>query len=110
MNFGHGIKNTKNHARSTCKEFGIKLTYSSYNSEKIYVPDNLYIIDTMNTADRSLAIVDYALRRRFVFIDVKPAFSNMGFEKLLRSHNVSDTIISKIRSRMFRNLVSWLSS
>jgi len=82
------------------KEFGIKLTYSSQNSEKFYIPNNLYIIGTMNTADRSLAIVDYALRRRFVFINVKPAFSNKGFEELLRSNNVSDTIIAKIRSRM----------
>lgn len=82
------------------KEFGIKLTYSSQNSDKFYIPDNLYLIGTMNTADRSLAIVDYALRRRFVFIDIKPAFSNKGFEVLLRSNNVSDTIIAKIRSRM----------
>ena len=82
------------------KEFGIKLTYSSQNSEKFYIPDNLYIIGTMNTADRSLAIVDYALRRRFVFIDIKPAFSNKGFEELLRSNNISAKIIALIRSRM----------
>jgi 5-methylcytosine-specific restriction protein B len=82
------------------REFGIKMTYSRQDSEKFYIPENLYIIGTMNTADRSLAIVDYALRRRFVFIDMKPAFSHIGFTELLMSYNVSDSLIAKIRSRM----------
>lgn len=47
-----------------------------YTKEDFSVPKNVYIIGMMNTADRSLAIIDYALRRRFAFYDVRPAFNN----------------------------------
>ena len=50
-----------------------------YSDEKFYVPKNVYIIGMMNTADRSLAMLDYALRRRFAFYDLKPAFEQEGF-------------------------------
>ena len=54
--------------------YALKLTYSEENSPRFYVPENVYIIGCMNTADRSIAIVDYALRRRFAFCDVEPEF------------------------------------
>lgn len=50
-----------------------------YSDEKFYVPKNVYIIGMMNTADRSLAMLDYALRRRFAFYDMKPAFDQEQF-------------------------------
>ena len=50
-----------------------------YSDEFFSVPDNVYLIGTMNTADRSLAAIDYALRRRFGFFNISPAFDSDGF-------------------------------
>lgn len=52
-----------------------------YNKELFSVPQNMFIIGMMNTADRSLAMIDYALRRRFKFYPMKPGFDSESFKK-----------------------------
>ena len=76
----------------------IRLTYSPSN-ESFFVPDNLYVIGTMNTADRSLTIVDYALRRRFAFIKMKPNYGEYFFNFLLKK-GLSNEMISDIKNKM----------
>lgn len=61
----------------------------SYRDEMFAVPSNVYIIGMMNTADRSLAMIDYALRRRFSFYEMKPGLDNPVFDKEIKAKNDS---------------------
>ena len=80
-------------------EYAIKLTYSK-DEESFYIPDNVHIIGTMNTADRSLAMVDYALRRRFAFINLKPEYKSKKFHSHLKDNGVPETVAINIVNKM----------
>ena len=67
---------------------------------RLSVPDNVYILGTMNLADRSLAGMDYAMRRRFAFVTLEPQFGESVFEDWLRERGVPDTMIDRINDRM----------
>jgi len=81
-------------------EHAIPLTYSESPDETFYLPANLHFIGTMNTADRSLAMVDYALRRRFAFETLDPAMDSPAFATWLKERKATDTLIARIRTKI----------
>lgn len=81
--------------------YAVRLTYSRATDPDFFVPPNLYLIGTMNTADRSLAIIDYALRRRFAFIDIEPCY-DQSFVEHLQKQGISATLAQFIAQQIPR--------
>jgi 5-methylcytosine-specific restriction enzyme B len=81
-------------------EYALPLVYRNEDEPRFFIPSNLYLIGLMNVADRSLAMVDYALRRRFAFATLKPQYESYLYRQWLLDRSMSPEIVTLIVDRM----------
>ena len=94
--FGEMLTLLENSKRS--EQYAMSLTYRKDDLEKIYIPENLYIIGTMNTADKSLNHMDFAFRRRFSFFNLKPMLNESWATWLQEKLEIDVSVTVKIRN------------
>lgn len=80
----------------------IELAYRKEPGEKIYIPINLHIIGSMNIADRSLSVIDIALRRRFAFMDLEPTLGQAWEDWVHVKNGIEREILREFGKRMTR--------
>ena len=78
----------------------LELTYKRQGEQGIHLPPNLHVVGTMNIADRSLALVDLALRRRFAFVDLVPEIGKRWKDWGRNRCGFDDSVLSDIQDRM----------
>lgn len=78
----------------------LELSYKREDGERVFIPDNLYVAGTMNIADRSLALVDIALRRRFAFIDLEPTLGKPWHDWVQSKNGIHSAVLKDIDSRI----------
>lgn len=89
------IEADKRHA-----DYAVPLVYARDGEAKFHVPSNVYLVGLMNVADRSLAMIDYALRRRFSFVNLVPRFQHPAFSRWLLEREMTPGLVDHIIARL----------